>query len=97
MGRKNRTIDKRLRGTITGFQGSWMSGIANLMIDGVPVLCDNGPTVRALEAAFGNVIDNAHCVNQEAIIGKEIYYSEDFMGMLEGFTPVEEYERGERG
>ncbi len=79
------------QGTITGFIGSWGSSIANLLIDGLPVLCENAPIVRALEGAFGNVIGNNHCVNQDAIIGQEIIYSTDYMGMLEGFTPIEDY------
>ncbi len=79
------------QGTITGFMGSWGSGIANLLIDGLPVLCENAPIVRALESAFGNVIGNNHCVNQDAIIGQEIVYCTDSMGVLEGFIPIEDY------
>jgi len=77
------------RGTITGFRGSWLSGIGYLEIDGVPIPRDNAPTVRALEAAFGNVINEGHTVNQSAIIGKEIYWSMDGF-VLGGFTPVGE-------
>jgi hypothetical protein len=36
------------RGTIDGLVGSWASGFGYLVIDGIPVLCDNGPTMRAL-------------------------------------------------
>ena len=79
------------RGTITGFRGSWMSGIGYLLVDGVGVACENAPTVRALDACFGDVIAEGHTVSQEAIIGKEIYYSMDDMGLvLGGFTPVDE-------
>lgn len=78
------------RGTITGFRGSWGSGLGYLLIDDVAVPCDNAPTVRALDACFGDVIAEGHTVNQEAIIGKEIYYSMDDMGLvLGGFTPVD--------
>ena len=78
------------RGTITGFQGSWGSGLGYLVIDGIPIACENASTVRALEAAFGDVIAPGHTVDQEAIKGKEIYWSMDDMGLiLAGFTPVE--------
>jgi hypothetical protein len=35
------------RGTMDGFVGSRASGFDYLVIDGIPVPCDNGPTVRA--------------------------------------------------
>ena len=63
------------KGTILGFSGSWGSGIGYLeikrsdgIIDNVP--CDNAPTDRALDAAYGDVITAEHTVNQEAIKGK---------------------------
>lgn len=84
------------KGKIVAFQGSWCSGLGYLIIekedgtiDRVP--CDNGPTVRALESAFGNVITPGHTANGEGCKGKEIFYSPDEWGLvLEGFTPVEE-------
>ena len=84
-------------GTIIVFHGSWMSGLGYLLIKGDDgefrtLFCDNGPTVRALEDAFGNVISPAHIVNNEAIEGKRISYSIDWMGLLEGFTPLEDYD-----
>jgi len=79
------------KGKIIGFRGSWGSGLGYLIIqteNGIEqVPCDNAPTVRALDAAFGNVITRGHTVNQGAIKDKEIYYSVGFV--LEGFTPVE--------
>ena len=78
------------KGTITGFGGSWLSGIGYLEIDNVPVPCENAPTVRALDGAFGDVIAAGHTVDQDAVIGKVIYYSTDDMGLLDGFTPEEE-------
>ena len=36
------------RGTTDGFVGSWASRFGHLVIDGIPVLCDNVPRVRAL-------------------------------------------------
>jgi hypothetical protein len=83
------------RGTIEGFRGSWMSGLGYLIINGHGVPCDNGATVRALESAFGGVIAEGHTVNREAIEGKEVFYSTDFMGVLEGFTPVMEEDLNE--
>ena len=79
------------RGTITGFSGHWLSGIGYLLVDGVGVPCENAPTVRALDACFGDVIAEGHTVSQETIVGKEIYYSMDDLGLvLGGFTPVDE-------
>jgi len=83
------------KGKIVGFQGSWGSGLAQLVIekpDGSVdyVNCDNAPTVRALDGAFGNVIAEGHMINNEAIKDKEIYYSIGDFGILEGFTPVEQ-------
>lgn len=83
------------KGTIIRFEGSWLSGLATLVIrkedgtiDRVP--CENGPTVRALHRAFGNVISRGHTVSNRAIEGKEIFYSRDDMDLvLGGFTPVE--------
>jgi len=81
------------RGVIEGFQGTWGSGLGFLVVSGVPVPCDNGSTVRALEGCFGDVIGPAHSVDNVngGHIGKEIFYSLDDMGMiLEAFTPVDE-------
>lgn len=85
------------RGFIRGFRGSWGSGLGYLdiedsetgVLDTVP--CDNGATVRALEAAFGDVITEGHTANGNGCKGKEIYWCTDAMGLvLEGFTPVDE-------
>lgn len=84
------------RGKILAFHGSWMSGLATLVIEDfvtkeqVSVYCENGPTVRALEGCFGNVIGNAHSVKGDGgHVGKEVYYSTDELGILNGFTPVD--------
>jgi hypothetical protein len=82
------------RGIIEGFGGSWGSGIGVLYISGIPVNCENAQTVRSLDACFGNVITSGHGVNQNAIIGKDIVYTTDRLGMLEGFTPYEDWEGG---
>lgn len=82
------------RGTITGFYGSWDSGLARLEVDGIQFPCDNSITVKSLDAAFGDFITRVgafcppdHCVDPSAVIGKEIYYSEN--GILDRFIPVE--------
>lgn len=79
------------KGVIEGFSGNWMSGLGYLIIDGVPVMCENAPTVRSLDECFGDVIAPGHTVNSEAINGKEVIYSVDDMGILMGFTPVAEW------
>jgi hypothetical protein len=81
-----------LKGTITGLCGSWGSGLATLVFeDGSVVYCENGPTVRALENCFGNVIGDNHTINNETggHIGKEIVFTTDFMNILEGFSPYD--------
>ena len=83
------------RGKIIGLEGSCGSGIATLYVensngDTIPLYCENSPTIRALDNAFGGVITPGHRVNVDAIKGKIIYYSEDNMGMLEEFTTEEE-------
>lgn len=80
------------RGFIDGFQGTWGSGLGHLIVNGIPVPCDNGPTVRALESAFGDVITDNHSVNQSGIQGREIIYALDEFGLvLEWFCPVEDW------
>jgi len=85
------------KGRLIQFRGSWGSGLGTLEIEDSetgerePVPCDNGATVRALEAAFGNVITPAHTANGDGYKGREVYWSLDELGLvLEGFTPVED-------
>ena len=80
------------KGTIAGFGGSWGSGLGHLRFeDGTVVHCENAPTVRALESAFGNVIGPGHTVNPHGDhVGQTIYYSTDDFGILDGFTPEDE-------
>lgn len=85
------------KGTIIQFRGSWSSGMGFLVIkdsktgEVQSIPCDNAPTVRALEACFGDTITEGHTANGKGYIGKEIYWDYDEMGlMLEGFTPVDE-------
>lgn len=94
------------KGQIMDFQGSWGSGIATLVIkkeDGTidMVTCDNGPTVRALESAFGNIISAGHTADIKNAKGQWIFYDYTDWGTLAGFVPVsqaneevlEDYER----
>jgi len=71
-------------GQIVGFYGTMGSGIATLAIAIEPqgyvahVPCENAPTVRALRDAFGN-----------DIIGQEIEFELDTLGVLASFIPRE--------
>jgi len=85
------------KGRLIQFSGSWGSGLGTLEIEDSEtsvhelVPCDNGATVRALEAAFGNVITPAHTANGGGYKGREVYWSLDEFGLvLAGFTPVED-------
>ncbi len=85
------------KGRLIQFGGSWGSGLGTLEIEDSEtgeresVPCDNGATVRALEAAFGNVITPVHTANGNGYKGREVYWSLDEFGLvLEGFTPVED-------
>jgi len=85
------------KGKLIQFGGSWGSGLGLLTIvdsdSGLPesVPCDNGATVRALEAAFGDVITEAHTANGDGYKGQEVYWTKDEFGLvLGGFTPVED-------
>jgi len=85
------------KGRLIQFRGSWLSGLGTLEIEdsetGVHeyVPCDNGATVRVLEAAFGEVITPGHTANGDGYKGQEVYWSYDEFGLvLAGFTPVED-------
>lgn len=86
-----------MKGKLLQFRGTWGSGIGCLVIEDsetgdVEVIpCDNAPTVRALDACFGNVITAGHTARGIGYKGKEVYWSYDEMGLiLAGFTPVED-------
>ena len=80
------------RGIIEGFSGSWGSGLGYLIVSGRAIPVDNGATVRALDAAFGNVIAEGHTVDQSAFVGQDIVYAMDEFGLvMAGFVPVDEY------
>ena len=85
------------KGRLIQFRGSWGSGLGTLEIEDSEtgerehVPCDNGATVRALEAAFGNVITDGHTANGDGYKNREVYWSLDEFGLvLAGFTPVED-------
>ena len=85
------------KGKIKNFVGSWSSGLGYLLIQDSANgeieqdPCDNGPTVRALEDCFGNVITPGHTARGKGYRDKEIYWNMDEMGLvLGGFTPVED-------
>ena len=71
-------------GQIVGFYGTLGSGIATIAITVEPqgyiahVPCENAPTVRALRDAFG-----------DKVIGQEIEFELDTLGILANFTPRE--------
>ena len=78
------------RGEIESIGGQPMSGLLTMVIGGHVVHADNGPTIRALDAAFGGVIGAGHSFNSDAVIGKEVYWVFDDMGLtLGGFCPVD--------
>ena len=84
------------KGKIVKFMGSWQSGLGQLMIADSEtgavelVPCENTATVRALEAAFGDVVTPAHTADGDGYQGKEVFWSMDEYGlMMLGFTPVD--------
>ena len=76
------------KGRIDGLGGSHGSGLAKLYIeteDGlITVPCDNGPTVRALDAAFPGFIQSNHSFDNQIIKGRPIAYVMDDMGLILG-------------
>ncbi len=85
------------KGKIKDFIGSWSSGLGFIVIQDCEtgeieqVPCDNGPTVRALENCFGNVITPNHTAKGNGYRDKEIFWSVGELGLvLGGFTPVED-------
>ena len=84
------------RGIIRGIEGSYMSGLATLIIENEHgmfhyISCNNSPIVRALEDAFGNVIGESHNIKPNGgHIGQDVFYMVDAFGVLEWFLPVRE-------
>lgn len=96
------------KGILKQFSGSFGSGLGQMAIEVDGVIkqfhCDNGTTVRSLESAFGNVITEGHTASGNGYKNQEVYFSVDYLGVFEGFTPVdkasqdiiEEFEKGNR-
>lgn len=84
-----------IRGKIAVLWGLPGSNLAhlNLILEDrtmVSIPCDNAPTVRALDDAFGTVIGENHSVNPDGgHIDQEIVAQVGNDGILEGFIPVE--------
>lgn len=76
-------------GEITGFVALAGSGLASIFIDGLPVLCENTMTIRALDDAFENFVGKDLSINVDAIVGQKIVYSVGDYGLLEWFSPVD--------
>lgn len=76
-------------GKIISFQGSWDSGMAQLVIEDrngktEAIPCDNGPTVRMLSRLFPGTIAAGHRVDVSVIQGQEVYWCYDDMGLVLG-------------
>ena len=89
-------MEEIFKGKIKEFCGSWLSGLGQLLIEdsktgivqGIP--CDNSPTVRSLENAFGNTISEGHTAEGVGYKNQEVFYFCDSMGILEWFVPIKE-------
>jgi hypothetical protein len=79
------------QGIIDSFGGSYGSGLATLVINGQPVMCENTGTVRALDACFGDVITDAHSVDEKPFVGQRIVFEVDNVGILEWFAPWDKW------
>jgi len=82
------------KGKIIDFEGTWGSGLATLIVEDEEgkiheIPCDNAPTVRALESAFGNIISAGRTANIKNAKGKWIFYELTDWGTLAGFVPEE--------
>jgi len=54
---------------------------------------DNGPTIRTLEALFGDVITPGHTFNPDSVIGREVFYMLDDMGVcLQAIMDVDDWD-----
>ena len=89
-------FDSVKKGRIDGLGGNWSSGLAKLYIetgDGlITVPCDNGSTVRALNAAFPGFITSNHGFDNQIVKGRPIAYVMDDMGLILGaFSPISDY------
>jgi len=82
-------LDNLPVGTIKDIEHiSGSGGITIVLEDGTRLFGDNGPVVRAFEDMFGNVIRQDHTFNKDMVIGKQIEYLVDTIGILEGMNTV---------
>ena len=82
---------KTFKGTIAGISGNMMSGLWQLHFEnGQTCHIESGYGVRQLAACFGATEGSGDL--QEKIEGKEVVYSVDEFGVLEGFTPIDDWE-----
>lgn len=84
--------DELEQGTLKAFHGNWGSGIAELEFhDHAPVLCENNSyCVGAFDSAFPGFISEGHCIDNRVIDGRKITFSVDCIGILEGFSLVDD-------
>lgn len=81
-------------GKITGYESSWGSGMATLIVE-LPsgekthVHADSGPLGRALGDMF-DAYSPGHSINADKVIGHNVFFWMDEMGLtLGGLIPVE--------
>ncbi len=86
---KELEIEPYRTGTITGINAPPGSGGITIYIDDVPYVGDNGPTVRSLDAIFGDVITEGHGFDPSKVVGKEVKFYATSYGLLEGLGPVD--------
>lgn len=73
--------------TIVDVAGTWQSGLASITLEiddgGTEILwCENGPLIRALEDAFGDVEQDGHTFDPDAVKGRRIAFQTGMMGMM---------------
>lgn len=73
------------KGTILRIAGHPMSGLCQLQLDSEIVHIESGYGVRHLASCFGATEGSGDLM--EKIEGQVIWYSTDFMGVLESFIP----------
>lgn len=79
------------RGTIVDLKASFGSGIITLIVQGEDgkrraLRGDNGPTSRALISMCGRRASQGHSLIRDCIIGTEILYVVDDLGLLQCFA-----------
>lgn len=81
--------EKILKGTLSGISGGALSKLWTLHFkDGSSAQIGSGHGVRTLAKVYGATEGAGDLI--EKIKGKEIFYSVNEIGVMEGFSPVEE-------